>query len=225
MKRHLAIFGVRVANDRERRAGLAVTIALVLTVSACSGPPARDEFKGGDFNAALSLKHAGYYADAAENFEKMARLGGGWEVAQFHLGECQLALADQAVDSEQVQKFQQEGFFWIHLAAQSDIAEAQGRLAELYWHGLGTEKRPLDAGKFLVLYERHPSTRALGLNVVSRELADEIRRALGPNGVMQAEVLAQGFVPARQPVRGVMVRAPQGRQVNRALRSDIPGGY
>ena len=196
-----------------------------LLLSACGAIGGRNPARvRGGFDDALAFKNQGEYAEAAELFEEMARLGGGWEVAQFHLGECKLALSAQAIDQSSRQQLRNEAFFWIHLAAHSGNAEAQGRLAEFYWKAIGTPKKRVDAGKFLVLYEHNPSKRAFGLNIVSRELAQDIRKGLSEDEMAQAEVLASAFVPVRQPARlAKPVQDKGNRKPNPLLEQGVPG--
>ena len=81
----------------------------------------------GAYVNAVNLKAAGRCERAERTLEVFARQGVGFEVAQFHLGDCLTRRALNA-DGAERELLMRRGLHWLELAAYSKEAKAQEQI-------------------------------------------------------------------------------------------------
>ncbi len=137
--------------------------------------------RGGElfFSQALAFKNDGACDEAVPLFRRLADMGYGYEIAQFHLGDCLLMLAAAADDASQAELHQFHALYWLLKAGNSNNADAQGRLAALYLDGEIVDQSRVDAAKWYLLYMRNPIQLKIGAAPLrpglERYLLDELR--------------------------------------------------
>ena len=92
----------------------------------------------------------------------------------------------------------QEGFSWLLLAANSNNADAQGKVAELYLKGIGTPVDPVEAGKWFLLNQGHSIRREIGAKDVGADVERQLFAALDAEGWRLAETRAGAWQPIMQ---------------------------
>jgi hypothetical protein len=185
---------------------LAAALALTACGSRSAGPPMTEEQRLSPIRAttlyteALATKEKSGCAEAMKDLSLLASWGRGYEVAQYHLGDCYLELAKIEVEPERAASLA-KGFEWLALAANSANVDAQGRLAELYLHGVGTAPDPAEAGKWYLLNQRHSIRREIGAKDVPFVLVQELERDLTTAEWTEARLRADAFVPVVQELK------------------------
>jgi hypothetical protein len=162
------------------------------------GPSANQAYSDG-----IELKRKGDCKGALAKLEPVAKLGPGYENAQYGLGECQTALAaagDSALFAE--------GLTWLIRAADGGWTEAQGKLAELYALG-PAEQRDLDeAAYWLALYRGNASLARIGFTPMDAKLEAAIAAAVGAERLKAGDIRAarwqrKSWIPPRaEPTPG-----------------------
>jgi hypothetical protein len=144
------------------------------------GPNANKAYSDG-----IDLKRRGDCKAALAMLEPVAKLGPGYENAQFALGECQVSLAatgDSAMFGV--------GMTWLIRAADGGWTEAQGKLAQIYALG-AIEQRNLDeAAYWLALYRGNASLARIGFTRMESTMEDTIAAAVGAERLKAASMRA-----------------------------------
>ncbi len=176
---------------------IAVLLAASMALAACSSkPPPRGRLPQ-DRNAvdrmsnayvrAVQMHNAGDCAGASKLLYRVAVQGSGYEDAQRRLGECNIVLAggDRT-------KYM-DGIVWLRRAAEAGWPEAQGALA--YEYAAGIMADPIEAAKWLTLYDKNPKTKRLGFTPTSPEKLTRARLKITPEQWEKGREAAASFVP------------------------------
>jgi len=124
------------------------------------------DISSGLYLRALELKASGNCAQSIPIFYRLARRGQGFELAQFHLGECLMRGAEQSAISTQFLS----GLVWIRRAADAGAPQAQATLALFYLGGPESLRDRKEAALWFVLFESNPQRKKPGF---SSPLSDE----------------------------------------------------
>lgn len=135
-------------NDARRSGRTAAMLERIPTIDVSSR----------QFSRAIDLKAAGRCDEAIPLFYRMALRGEGFELAQYHLSDCQFRKATpSATDSDWL-----EALLWMRRAAEAGAPEAQGRLARVYAEAPDGLRDPVEAAMWWTLYEDNPARKRPG---------------------------------------------------------------
>lgn len=177
---------------------LAAILMLSLALAACaSKPPPRGKLPH-DRNAvdrisdayvrAVELQNQGDCEKASKLLYRVAMQGAGYEDAQRRLGECTIALAN----GDRTRYM--DGIVWLRRSAEAGWPEAQGLLA--YEYAVGPEPEPVEAAKWLTLYDNNPRAKRLGFTPVDPGKIARARAKISAADMAKGQSLAASFVPA-----------------------------
>lgn len=191
------------------RASLGVLLVSAALLSACAGPNsdrppvATIGMMNGPalFARASDFKDRKQYREAAQTFSLVAAWGRGWEVAQYQLGTCLLALADQPTALDSPADLRREAFLWIKLAAESGNKAAQSRLALMLRDGIGTAPDLMEAAKYSILAEQGSGDIPLVRSSAEAAVGASLQQRLKPAEWAEATRMARNFAPIVQSVR------------------------
>ncbi len=116
------------------------------------GDDSRNRENSFTFNAtriyarAMQFKAYERCAEAVPLFRCLAKRGRGYELAQYHLGQCLLTLRRTSTDEAGKADHWTKATAWTRLAADAGLAEAQGALALMLVDSQNTETDPTQAG-------------------------------------------------------------------------------
>ncbi len=175
---------------------LAAALVVSLAVAGCSSKPQRSPLPK-DRNAvdrisdayvrAVELQNQGDCAKASRLLYRVAMQGAGYEDAQRRLGECTIALAG----SDRTRYM--DGIVWLRRAAEAAWPEAQGSLA--YEYATGPMADPVEAARWLTLYENNPRMKRLGFTPTPAGKLATIRARITPEQLASGQAAAASFVP------------------------------
>jgi hypothetical protein len=175
---------------------LAASLVVSIAVTGCSSKPQRSPLPK-DRNAvdrisdayvrAVELQNQGDCAKASRLLYRVAMQGVGYEDAQRRLGECTIATAN----GEQTRYM--DGIVWLRRAAEAGWPEAQGSLAYEYATGLMID--PVEAARWLTLYENNPRIKRLGFTPLPPDKLARIRARITPEQLAKGQANAATFVP------------------------------
>jgi len=171
----------------------------------------------------IELKQAGQFEEAIPFFAQVAGLGAGYEVAQYHLGDCLVRLGDVESDPTRTSQKYREALIWIGLAAESGYVKAQARLAELLHRGRGVAADNFEAAKYLILAERN--ARSTFMHDARRAELASLRVALSDQELDEGARRVDNFVKLEQTQRSLPISPRASRPSGRGGRSGgRPGG-
>jgi len=199
--------------------------AVGLTAGACVGPRGRGGPSMSPEGSArgIELKQAGQFEEAIPFFAQVAGLGAGYEVAQYHLGDCLVRLGDVESDPTRTSQKYREALIWIGLAAESGYVKAQARLAELLHQGRGVAADNFEAAKYLILAERN--ARSTFMHDARRAELASLRVALSDQELDEGARRVDNFVKLEQTQRSLPISPRASRPSGRGGRSGgRPGG-
>lgn len=155
----------------------------------------------------MALKNDGACDQATPLLQRLAARGQGFEIAQYHLGDCLLVMSNQAESQSVTAVREAHGLYWLLKAAHSNNADAQGRLAGVYLSDHVVPQNRVEAAKWYLLYMRNPIQVKVGAmpleKGVERYLLDELR----PQEWAAATLQADTWVAVKQEIN----RAADGR--------------
>jgi hypothetical protein len=122
----------------------------------------------------------------------------GYEISEFHLGQCLLTLADAEHDAAHTADMRKEGAAWILRAAGTGFAEAEAEAIPVCLDGVGVEKDPVEAEKWALLYRHNGMRLAIGLPDIAPDLSSRLDAALNDAARAQAQARADGWAPTAQ---------------------------
>jgi hypothetical protein len=135
----------------------------------------------------VELQNAGKCEEAVKLLERAAAQGPGYEDAQRRLGECLITLSNGS--GEQYS----QGIVWLKRAAEAGWPEAQGALA--FEYATGPQADPVEAAKWLILYERNPRLKRIGFTPLPAGRLARIRAAIPAEAMAKGQTAADAFMP------------------------------
>ncbi len=202
--------GVRAAI--QQRACTMAGIAGALVLAGCGGgAEPKGRLSATDaFQVALAAKEEGDCATALPAFERLAKIGRGWELAQVYLAECLVEQGSEK-DGPGAQADYAEAVRWLMLAVQSNESQAQELLATLTLQGVGVSRDPIEAGKWYLLSQK---SAIEGVNEPPEALLAELNAALSATDWEEAQARASAWVPEYQDfnVGALGRRRPEGEE-------------
>ncbi|MDX2143350.1 MAG: hypothetical protein SFV19_08350 [Rhodospirillaceae bacterium] len=144
------------------------------------GPNANKAYSDG-----IDLKRRGDCKAALAKLEPVAKLGPGYENAQFALGDCLIGLASTG-DSAMFA----DGLTWLIRAADGGWTEAQGKLAQIYALGPMEQHNLDEAAYWLALYRGNASLARIGFTPMESGVESAIAAAVGADRLRAANARA-----------------------------------
>jgi hypothetical protein len=154
------------------------------------------------YEQAMRFKEQGNCAKAIELLEPQAKLGRGYEVAQFNLGQCYVAVGETRQDAEQKRKDRAQGVQWIVRAADAGLASAQAELVKLTLQGGWVKIEPAEAGKWYLLWKRNPRRSQLGVSELDPRLQQQLKTMLSDADWAEANTRADAWQVMVEPGQG-----------------------
>ena len=193
------------------------------------GPPPQ---QGDDrfYSQALELKRDGNCAEAVPLFKRVAEMGQGYEIAQYHLGDCLLKTAATKGPGAQADMDNALAMHWLLKAAHSNNADAQGKLTAIYLDGKVVGVDRVEAAKWYLLYMRNPIQVKVGATAlapgVEQFLLDELRPQEWAAATAEADSwqVVQQDINRRDLDRGGPGREGGGRDRPRRLTENMDAG-
>lgn len=188
-----------------------LALAGLLATAACGGgggPERPFAGPGGDmhrppgqesYSQALAMRESQGCSAAVTPLRRFASYGGGFEIAQFQLGDCLVEEARATPDAVKRDDLAQEALTNLLKAANSNEPNAQGLLADLYFKGDIIPQDKVAAGMWLLLYQRNNLRINLGARSLSSGLQADMLKGLSDDEWAQARVKADEFQPVIQP--------------------------
>ncbi len=190
---------------------ICVGLVLALFLSACANPNHRrdQEARSGNSTAiyekALAAKADGDCTQAITGLERIAAFGRGFEIAQYHLGDCYLRLAAIG-EPDQKNALEIKAANWLIKSAQSNNVDAQLALIPLYLNGTAVAQNPIEAGRWFLLFERNPALHTFSAATLDPTVKDRLYAMLTEEDWLTARALVQKWAPviqeAQLPDRG-----------------------
>jgi len=109
---------------------------------------------------ALELKASGNCAQSIPLFYRLAQRGEGFELAQYHLGECIMRGAGQSATSTEFLA----GLVWVRRAAEAGAPQAQATLALFYLGGPESLRDREEAALWFMLFQSNPARKKPGFS-------------------------------------------------------------
>jgi len=152
------------------------------------------------YTEALKSKETDGCVSALESLSLLASWGRGYEVAQYHLGDCYIEMGKTEAEPARGASLA-SGLKWLTLAANSNNVNAQGKLVEVYLYGLGVAPDSVEAGKWYLLNQRNSIRREIGAKDVAPDLVKALNQSLSDGEWTEAEARADAFVPTVQELK------------------------
>lgn len=142
------------------------------------------------YSQALNLKSAGDCTAAIPLFYRLSMRGDGFELAQYHLADCQFKTAPKnATDTNWI-----EALLWMRRAADAGVPQAQGALAALYATGPANARDLAEAAMWFQLFNTNPARKKPGFSSnLDRAQIAEIESALTDSARVEGEKRASNF--------------------------------
>jgi len=137
---------------------------------------------------AVELRMAGKCDEAVPILRRLA----DDDIAQYNLGLCLIELGKKKGDAN----LQQEGAQWLLKAANDGLPNAQSSLVSVYLDGSGVAKDPVEAGKWLLIYQENGTRLALGLPDVPQSVETRLDGTLDAGKWEEAHTRAASWMPA-----------------------------
>jgi|GEM_PF-1908675 len=208
---------------------LGIGAGALLLLAACvpgnGGPTGPFDGPGGNmhrppgeesFSQVLLMRTEQGCPAAIPPLRRFASYGGGFEIAQFQLGDCLVEVARATDDATERRKAAEEAQDVLLKAANSNEPNAQGLLAQLYFRGDVLERDLVAAGKWLLLYRRNNLRINLGARDLPAGLERDMRQTLTDAQWAEATREADAFEVTIQPSTAPQEReGPEGPQAGR----------
>jgi hypothetical protein len=189
-------------------AGALALATLAACVPGNGGPTGPFDGPGGDmhrppgqesFSQVLAMRTEQGCVAAIPPLRRFASYGGGFEIAQFELGDCLVAEARKTADDAERATMTKEAEDVLLKAANSNEPNAQGLLTALYFRGDVLKKDVVDAGKWFLLYRRNNLRINLGARALPKGLESDMRNTLTEDQWKAATDAADAFEVTIQP--------------------------
>ena len=119
----------------------------------------------------------------------------GYEISRYNLGECLLTLADADHDAAHAATLRHEAAGWILRAAGAGFAQAEAKAVTVCLDGVGTEKDPVEAEKWVLIYHHNGMRSVLNLPDIPDDVSDRLDAALTNSARALAEARADAWAP------------------------------
>lgn len=174
-------------------------IALCAALAACGSVDNDTTFRGGAggdaaYGRGLQALERGQTAEAHDYFACAAEFGGGYEVAWYYAGTTALEVAREG--GENADTYRETGEHYLTRSGEAGWGASQAALARHY-HSIGDTER---AAYWALLYTNNVREISLGLTRMDDETIVEIRDAVEPEQLAEAELQAARFVPEPLPI-------------------------
>jgi hypothetical protein len=188
--------------------GAVALSALAGCVPGNSGPSGPFDGPGGDmhrppgqesFSQVLLMRTEQGCDAAVPPLRRFSSYGGGFEIAQFELGDCLVEEARKAGSDAERQRMATEAEAILLKAANSNEPNAQGLLTALYFRGDLLERDVVAAGKWFLLYSRNNLRINLGARDLPKGLETDMRNTLTEDQWKAATDAADAFEVTIQP--------------------------
>lgn len=185
---------------------LALLSLFLLALTACASQGGRQHASkgqgggrsgGGDlYSHAMALKHSGNCEAAERPLARLAAQGGGFEIAQFHLGDCMIRRSAEMRGPER-ELLVTRGLHWLELAAGSGEPKAQARLVETYVSDGGV----VQAATWYLILRDNPKRTFLETVEVAFESRETLFRLATEEDWVLAQVSADAWTRTIQEVK------------------------
>ncbi|MGB8843419.1 MAG: hypothetical protein WCC64_20380 [Aliidongia sp.] len=154
------------------------------------------------YEQALQFKQQGNYQKAIDLLEPLAKYGHTYEVAQYNLGQCYIAVSESKPDPAEAQQARVTGVSWIIKAANAGLAPAQQELVRLTLQGGKFKVEPAEAGKWYLLWKRNPTRTQLGVVELDPALQRSLNTTLTDADWAEANRRADSWQISVEPGQG-----------------------
>jgi len=188
--------------------GAFALLGLAACVPGNSGPSGPFDGPGGgmhrppgqeSFSQVLAMRTDQGCEAAIPPLRRFASYGGGFEIAQFELGDCLVEEARATNDDAGRAALAREAEAVLLKAANSNEPNAQGLLTALYFRGDVLGKDVVEAGKWFLLYSRNNLRINLGARALPKGLETDMRNTLTEDQWKAATAAADAFDVTIQP--------------------------
>jgi hypothetical protein len=138
------------------------------------------------------LRLQGHCDVAAPRLRAYVRRAGA-EISQYNLGLCLLDLAKTAPTPDAATSLRQEGAVWVVRAANAGFAKAEAAAVQIYLDGTGVDRNPIEAQKWVLLYQHNAMRRILRMPDLPQDLQDKVYASLDDAGRATAEFRADSW--------------------------------
>lgn len=191
----------------------------VLLLTACASDGGRQHASkgsgggrsgGGDLYAhAMTLKHSGDCEAAERPLARLAAQGGGFEIAQFHLGDCLIHRSVETNGPGQ-ELLVNQGLYWLELAANSGEPKSQARLVETYVGDDG-DGVVVQAATWYLVFQDNPKRTFLEIVKIDPHTKETLFRLATEEDWALAQVSANAWVKTIQEVKVPDAGFPSGQ--------------
>lgn len=192
---------------------LLVPLACLVILSACASGGGREHASkgpgggrssgpaGGDlYSRAMTLKSTGRCEAAEKPLERLARQGGGFEIAQFHLGDCML-MRTSTVEGPQIELLISRSLYWLELAANSGEPKAQARLVEVHVNETLGTLDIVEAATWYLIFQKNSKRTFLEIVEIDPEAEATLHRLATEEDWATAKTKADGWSRVIQEVK------------------------
>ena len=180
---------------------------IVLLLTACASDGGRQHASkgsgggragGGDlYSHAMALKRSGDCEAAERPLARLAAQGGGFEIAQFHLGDCLIHRSTEASGPGH-ELLVNQGLHWLELAANSGEPKAQARLVETYAANNGAV---VQAATWYLVFQDNPKRTFLEIVEIDPQAKETLFRLATEEDWKMAQVNADAWSKVIQEVK------------------------
>jgi hypothetical protein len=117
----------------------------------------------------------------------------GAEISQYNLGLCLLDLAKTAATPDAADSMRKEGAVWVLRSANAGYAKAEAAAVQIYLDGTGVDRNPIEAQKWVLLYQHNAMRRILRMPDLAQDLQDKVYASLDDAGRATAEARADSW--------------------------------
>ncbi len=210
---------------------VAVCLIVLTGLNACaSGGDRRHGMRGsgagasGDLYArAMTLKASGRCTAAERPLTRLAKQGGGFEIAQFHLGDC-LLLRTGEMQGPEREFLVKQGLYWLELAANSGEPKAQALLVETFVDEASGTLDVAGATAWYLIFQDNSRRTFLEIVEIDPEARKTLFRLATEQDWEAAKVTADAWTRVIQEVKVPDARFPASRAERPGRRSGERGG-
>jgi len=143
----------------------------------------------------------GGHCDLALPTLRRLAVADGGDIPQYDLGLCLLGSAKSAPSPDGAEAMRKEGVTWVLRAANGGLARAQAEAVTLYLDGTGVDKDPVEAEKWVLLYQHNALRMMFRLPDLDQALQGKVAASLDAAGHTAAEARADAWSQSYWPPR------------------------